>query len=221
MDLSPQVINEKIWLMAIYWTADKIKEGLERFNKEHGHYPSVTEIDKTPYLPSARQIQRMFGGVKNFRKTSGFLISDFSSGKERSEIASKSGKVGRSGEKLVEKMLTNHFGEEFVHLERVWGQTKQRLDFFVYNPEIPFGVEVITAADKNSFNINLNIKIRRYTETSYPLFFVIIGHALTQEVLNELLSKKKHTIPNNSKVLSLEQFKQKISTYPRYFARLS
>jgi len=117
------------------WTAEKIKDSLERFNCENGHYPTVTEIDQTSYLPSSRQIQRRFGGLKCFRKTSGYSITDFSSGKERSKIAGRSGKTGRSGEKIVEKMLVDHFGEEFVHIEKIWGQTKQRLDFYVYNPK--------------------------------------------------------------------------------------
>lgn len=170
-------------------------------------------------LPSSRQIQRRFGGLKNFRKTLGFLTTDFSSGKERSEIAGKSGKTGRSGEKTVEKMLVDHFGEEFVHVEKVWGDTKQRLDFYVYNPKTSFGVEVITAANKSSFTINLNIKIRRYLDTDYPLFIVIINSLLTQEKLDALISRKKLSLPQNSEVLSLEQFKKIISSYPRYYVR--
>ena len=200
------------------WTAEKINEGLKRFNREKGHYPTVTEIDQTSYLPSSRQIQRRFGGLKSFRKISGYAITDFSSGKSRSEIAGRSGKTGRSGEKVVEKMLVDHFGEEFVHIEKIWGETKQRLDFFVYNPKSLFGVEVITAADKSSFTINLNIKIRRYINPNYQLFFVIINPLLTQDKLDLYISRKKLSLPQNSMVLSLERFKEKISSFPRYYA---
>lgn len=201
------------------WTVDSIKKLFEKFFLERGHYPTVTEIDQTSYLPSSRQIQRRFGGLKTFRKNIGYSITDYSSGRVRSESASISGKKGRSGEKLVEKMLISHFGEEFVHVEKVWGHTKQRLDFYVYNPKASFGVEVISAADKSSFTINLNIKIRRYLDTNYPLFIVIINPLLTQDRLDTLISRKKLSLPQNSEVLSLEKFKEKISPYPRYHAR--
>lgn len=211
-------VNDIIYTMAL-WTAEKIREGFEKFYQKKGRYPTVTEIDQTRYLPSSRQIQRKFGGLKNFRKSSGYAINDFGSGKARSEIAGKSGKTGRAGERIVEKILVDHFGEEFVHVEKVWGQTKQRLDFYVYNPKTSFGVEVITAADKSSFTINLNIKIRRYLDPDYPLFFVIINHHLTQDLLDVLISRKKLSLPNKSEVVSLERFIEKISTYPRYYAR--
>lgn len=208
--------------MAIKWTENKIVESFEKFNREYGHFPSVTEMDKTPYLPSSRQIQNIYGGVINFRKKHGYDIKSYASGIERSKSSFLSGKTGRSGEREVEKLLVNHFGEEFVHIEKVWGQTKQRLDFFVYNPVQSFGVEVITAVDKFSFVTNLNIKIRRYSEPiSSPLFIVAINRDLDQDTIDNIIFNKVRKTPKNSRVMSLDTFASEIMNYPRYFARLN
>lgn len=200
------------------WTKDNIIAGMEHFRKENGNYPTVTEIDQTTYLPSSRQIQRKFGGLKKFREQSGFSTTDFSSGQERSVIASRAGLKGRVGEKLVEKILVEHFGKEFVHIEQIWGDTKQRLDFFIYSPGGNFGVEVISASEKDSFTINLNIKIRRYGNVATEVLIVAVGQQFTQDFLELLMSRKRLRLPHRTKVLSLDKFIETISTMPRFHA---
>jgi hypothetical protein len=53
------------------WEIEELRAGLENFNTEHGRYPTAPEIDTYPYLPSARTIERRFGGVIGLRKTLG------------------------------------------------------------------------------------------------------------------------------------------------------
>ena len=50
------------------WTTERIKDGFERFRKENGRLPIASEIDSLEYLPSARQIQRKFGGLEKLRE---------------------------------------------------------------------------------------------------------------------------------------------------------
>ncbi len=50
------------------WKLEELKAGLENFNTKHGHYPTAPEIDSDPYLPSARTIERKFGGIIGLRK---------------------------------------------------------------------------------------------------------------------------------------------------------
>ena len=58
-------------------TLENLRNGLERFNKEHGHYPTAEEIDSCQYLPSARWIQYKFGGLKKLRNIFGFNDLDY------------------------------------------------------------------------------------------------------------------------------------------------
>jgi len=197
------------------WTTESIKEGLERYNKENGHFPTALEIDKSGYLPSSRQIQRRFGGLLNFRKMSGHKITDFGSGQGRSEISKIAGARGLSGEKDVENFLVEHFGEEFVHVEKRWGTLKQRLDFFVYNSKINFAVDVISPSSIHSLIVNLNNKIPRYSNFIYELYFVVVGSEINQEKLDKLVKNKKKLLSSNQHLLSQEVFYQKISDYTR------
>lgn len=72
------------------WTIEKIKEGFERFEKENGRLPRALEVDSISYLPSARQIQRAFGGLVELRKLIGYEDNNFSAGKHRSKIGLES-----------------------------------------------------------------------------------------------------------------------------------
>jgi hypothetical protein len=47
------------------WNNENIKAGFDRFITENGRLPTAYEIDDCSYLPSARQIQRRFGGLSN------------------------------------------------------------------------------------------------------------------------------------------------------------
>lgn len=50
------------------WSLEIIRDGFERFKNEHGHYPKAPDdIDTCSYLPSRRQIQRIFGGLPQLR----------------------------------------------------------------------------------------------------------------------------------------------------------
>ena len=57
----------------IKWDLNKIRYGLEEFYKLNKRYPLALEIDRYPLLPSSRQVQRKFGGLKELRR---FLNDD-------------------------------------------------------------------------------------------------------------------------------------------------
>ncbi|MCA9342635.1 hypothetical protein KC950_01320 [Candidatus Saccharibacteria bacterium] len=50
------------------WTKDELRAGFEKFKNINGRYPTSHEIDSFPYLPSARSIQRTFGGLVEIRQ---------------------------------------------------------------------------------------------------------------------------------------------------------
>lgn len=58
--------------MADTWTQEKLKIAFERYIAEYGRLPTAPEVDLTDYLPSSRQIQRSFGGLKKLRQALGY-----------------------------------------------------------------------------------------------------------------------------------------------------
>src|SRR3989344_7515528 len=115
-----------------YWTAQKIKDGFDRFIKERGRLPKSIEINEVDYLPNRKFIERNFGGLEKLRRELGYTDVHFGKGKFRSEIAYKVNASGRKIELALEKLLKNKFGEVFVHTEKIFDNTKNRVDFYIY-----------------------------------------------------------------------------------------
>jgi len=86
----------------IPWALPELKAGLEHFYKEHGHYPTATEVDAYRYLPSARSIERSFGGLIEVRKKLGLGDNhDFRTGEHSSNRARTINKRAYATERVV------------------------------------------------------------------------------------------------------------------------
>ena len=116
-------------------TLDNIRDGLERFHKEHGHYPSADEIDSCRYLPSSRQIQKKLGGLKRVREILGLHDHDYRQGNRRRIAIDKFLKLSKTSEKEIREFLDKRYGEICVHEEKRYGDGRNRVDFFVYAKE--------------------------------------------------------------------------------------
>ncbi len=112
------------------WKLDDLKEGINRFHKENGRFPTVSDLDNIDYLPTARWIQIKFGGMVKVRKDLGYIDTNLGVGKYRSKIAQQVNSDGLGFEHEIEKLLINKFGEPFVHLQRRVGANRDRIDFF-------------------------------------------------------------------------------------------
>lgn len=118
------------------WTIDVIKEGIEHFYQEHNRYPTAIDFDAVPYLPSARQIQRKFGGMENLRTTLGYKELNYTKGDLRRTAYDNFSTRSLSAEDRLEVALIDHFGELYVHTQkRYYRLMKNRWDFFVYYKE--------------------------------------------------------------------------------------
>ncbi len=100
------------------WSKESIFEGFKKFYDENGKYPTATEIDADNFLPSSRQIQKAFGGLKNLRSVLGLPVNDYGAGESRSKIAHHINKRALIGERDIGILLINYFGEYFVHTEK-------------------------------------------------------------------------------------------------------
>ena len=194
-----------------FWEIDKIKEGFEKFFKEHGHYPTATEIDICSYLPASRTLQRRFGGVVGLRQALKLDILDFTRGEIRSEKAKNVNKRAYSLEKKVNEFLIEKFGKEFVHREYFFSDDhRTRTDFFIYYKHGQFSVDVFYPSDKHNFIGCLNSKMKTYRDDimmQYPVIFLQMNKNIKREDMNKILSNKKNKLRSDQQVMSYEEFK--------------
>ena len=194
------------------WTLDEIKAGLDHFYKDYGRYPTALEIDSYPYLPSSRTLQRRFNGAVGTRKT--LKVSgqhDFRSGKHSQERAKKINRRAHLTELEVYKTLVAHFGKEFVHREYFFTDDKRsRADFFVYDREDGFCVDVFYPSDRHNLIGCINSKLKKYRSEymrQYPIIFVQMNSLIEQKELDSILKNKKNKLPTGQNLLSFETFK--------------
>jgi len=169
--------NEKIW------TTERLKVAFDRYISENGRLPTAPEVDRTDYLPSSRQIQRRFGGLKALRELLGYEDTDFGSGKSRSGIATKGNLRAKEAERELELELAQLFGEPFVHSEKYYGPGRNRADFIVYTRDSHFGIDVFTTETRHDLQKNVAIKVDKYLDfpKSVRLFFVVVSQSLSEE----------------------------------------
>lgn len=65
------------------------KEMVTLFHSRNKRYPTATEFTHENLLPTARTIQRNYGGIPQFRKDMGLDITDYTKGEVRSKRAKK------------------------------------------------------------------------------------------------------------------------------------
>ncbi|TAK58458.1 hypothetical protein EPO14_03895 [Patescibacteria group bacterium] len=198
------------------WTVEKIKEGFGRFVTEYGRLPMAPEIDKLDYLPSARLIQSKFGGLEKLRAVLGYKDTHFGKGKFRSKIATRVNARGRDAELALEKVLREKFGEVFVHTERFFDDSKNRVDFYVYSPDGNFGIDIFYTDTMRDLQKNINIKIDKYSKFPHQLFLVVGNKDFLQTDLNEYVTLKTKTLPENTTITNLETLFEKLENRKSY-----
>ncbi len=164
------------------WTIENIKIGIDKYLLENGSMPTARDFDESNYLPSARQIQRAFGGLIQLRVKLGYDQTDFTKGELRKSIAISANKRGVSAEDYFEPLLVEKFGEPFVHVQkRYYKGSRCRYDFFVYAKQLSFGVDIFTTDRKNYIDKNIRHKIIRYKNapSSLIIYFVLVGNDFT------------------------------------------
>lgn len=199
------------------WDKEKIKQGFIRFLEENKRLPTAIEIDKAEYLPSSRQIQRRWGGLEKIRIDLGHEETHFGKGRHRSRIAHESNAKGRNGENTLQKMLCNHFGEMFVHIERpLDNKRKLRADFYVFNPQENFCCDVFSTDTVHNISTHLSIKCRKYVNYEETLYFVLDSVKFTQEELDNIIQRKRIPLPKNIRVITIDYLKDLIQSFPSY-----
>lgn len=194
------------------WELAEIRDGLMQFYEEHQRFPTATEVNVYPYLPSARSIERSFGGLVALRKQLGLDTQpDFRSGKHSSERAHKIGQRAHKVEQMVYEHLVLTFGVEFVHREYLFSYDRRtRADFFIYDQNKGFCVDVFYPSDKHNLVGCLNSKERKYQTRimrQYPIIFLQMNEAIEQEELDRIIKNKKNLFAVGQSLMSWSTFK--------------
>jgi len=201
------------------WSDESIKVGFDRFITENGRLPTAPEVDSCDYLPSSRQIQRQFGGLRSLRSKLGYTDVDFGIGEHRRAISNRVGSRGVEAEILIENLLISKFGEVYVHIEKRYGTKLNRLDFFVFSPEGNFGVDVFYTETIRDMQKNINVKINKYTDfpANTKLIFLNANPVMDQEMISlALANMQKIKALSNLEVMDINSFNSFISRHTRF-----
>lgn len=195
------------------WTIDELKAGLEHFFNEYKRYPTAPEVDTYPYLPSARSIERRFGGSVELRKRLKLKTqTDFRSGEHSSARAKKINERAHIVESKVYKFLIDIFHKEFVHREYFFTDDKRtRADFFIYDKKGGFCVDVFYPSDRRNLAGCLNSKLKKYENSimkQYPMIFLQMNENIKSEILTNLTQNKKRGLGSGQILMDWKKFQE-------------
>jgi len=202
--------------MKTIWSVEKIKDGFEKFERDNGRLPTAPEIDKLDYLPSSRQIQRKFGGLEKLREVLGYKDTNFGRGDFRTKIALRVNKKGRESELELEKVLRNKFNEVFVHTEKIFDDSKNRVDFYIYSPSGNFGVDVFYTDSYPDLQKNINLKIDKYLKFPNQLYLTVANPDFKQIDLDSYTERKRKIMPKNIRIITMQELFKIIDTKTAY-----
>ena len=194
------------------WTMENIASGFEHFYKLHKKYPTTQEIDNFEFLPTARSIQRKFGGVVAVRKHLKLSCEhDLTKGAHSSKRAFKINQRAHSTEKEVHRYLVNCFGTRFVHREYfLFDDKRTRIDFYVYYKGGEFSVDVFYPDNRHNLIGCLNSKMRKYDNeimSQNPVIFLQMNNKIDSLELESIVSNKKNKLKNNQHLMDIEALK--------------
>ena len=173
---------------------------IEIFFNTNDRYPGAKDFDTTDYLPSARYIQRHWGGVVKVKESLSIEETDKRKGKTRRDLVKK---INNRNDKIKAKLQTEFnekLGERNVkHPFTPYDDTKMRIDYLIYHPtkDEAIGFELFYPADRDSFNGCLNIKKHKgqYLDTTIKsnksFYYVVTNPNITQDDIDGWLKVKK------------------------------
>lgn len=189
-------------------TVQKYKLAIERFITEKGHEPTALDFDSTDYLPSARTIQRKYGGLPKFRSQLGLNTMDFTKGSVRAKKAKQSMDDCLIDETELYKLLVKKYGVKNVSTPaRIFANCGMTADFRLDIGNTIYLIDVFKPNSTHSFKGCVAIKNKKYLKdeesmyTGYNIEFIYV--CVNEDVMVPI----KNKIP----VMSLSSFKAKFT----------
>ncbi len=191
------------------WTRAEVLEGVKYFMELYGRFPMAREMDSFEGLPSARSIQRTFGGLLQLKSELG-VKDTYHAGEKRSNIGRLINKRALENENTIGTWLDEVFGEICVHRQASAGEgNKERLDFVVYYRGGKFGIDLFYPEDLFSLQGCILIKMKKYKTFHNTIFFVQMNDDIDQVLIEKMLVAKKVPLDSNIIVISQDEFKKR------------
>lgn len=219
------VFNETGGMVGCEVTVSLFSELYSRLKKEIGHEPTVNDLDKCPYTPSSKLLQRYFkDGVVGFRRFIGAEVADLSRGVTRAKrmkniFDSSSDKI----DLFKEVYNTLNHGTDVIVLRKYCYQQwidSNRLNYFhgnfadmaIIKEDHVQLFDFINSVSLESLAGSVRIMIDKLKkqpvafrpEVSYEFFFVCLNRDVSQEMINKVPVCNKEI-----KVYSIDTFRAK------------
>jgi hypothetical protein len=199
----------------LLWSKEQLLAGLLHYEKLYGRFPTSHEIDAFEYLPSARSIQRSYGGLVKLRQE--LLpdsIANYTIGEHRSRRASETYANGRDYERLFYEYLITEFEEVAIHEHKVIRPGNVNSDFYIYLSENTGVVIDIFYAESMINLVNVvNIKLKRYSLIEAETYLVVVGNPnIDHEGLSVKMTSKR--VPLSAHIFVQTEHFFKTTTIP-------
>lgn len=186
-----------------------IKNLILRFKQENGYYPNTRDFDETEYLPSAKTIQRSFGGIRKIKSDMGLPVGDWDgrSSKANQLKTSLSMKKSDKQEKEIYNYLVNMFGIRNIHRESPYtADSKIRSDFTIYyHPSIDYkiAIDIFYPDYMTSLAGCINSKLGKidFSKLDYEILMVNMNKKF-DKFIDEKMEKRKTKLPSNVRIIS-------------------
>jgi hypothetical protein len=197
------------------WGTSLIEKSYQEFMVEFGRQPTLMEIDSLKSFPSVKQIQRIYGSIKELRIAVGLTGDEvyLSSGSNRSRIAASVTRTSRETEAKLTNELIELFGEEFVHIERPVNYTvttRNRFDCFVFSKTKQFAVDIFVTNTIPNLASNLHSKFIHYKNSredeNLAIYLVLVSESLNRGDIEKLVNSRKTFNVKNIKALTYSDF---------------
>ncbi|HMS31488.1 MAG TPA: hypothetical protein PJ984_03780 [Candidatus Saccharibacteria bacterium] len=192
------------------WTKSQLKCGFLKFYDEFKRFPTAHEIDAYKYLPSARSIQRSYGGLVALRKEILPLGThlDHTKGLYRSNKAREAGNRSQASEEDFYNKLANVFEEIAIHEHKIIRPGGVASDFFIYlTPDSGVVIDIFYAQDLRTLGSIVNIKLKRYSSLPFEIYFVCCDNPIiNNRQITSLMLNRRVALPDHIKVVNDEEF---------------
>ena len=205
------------------WTIEKIQVSVTQFIKANDKEPTAKDFKSSNNLPTARQIQRRFGGLKEIRHQLGLSIKDHTTGLTRSikakqclhtsrlqeadlfnQLYKKYHNTSGTGFYVTRQFAYQQFDEKLLTYHNITTDIciddrvkKHHILIDLFNPQDIESAQGCVRVKKN--------KIKEHPvslfNSTHEVLFLCMNPELDQEVLDTRITKSKLF-----KVISLDNF---------------
>jgi hypothetical protein len=177
-----------------------MKELIQKFKEEHGHYPAAKDFDTCPYLPSARTVQRKYGGLVALKKELGIPDSDHRTGAHRKKMVRLINKRNNEMKATLTKDLQAICNARNIHHPFApYDDSKINIDYLIYHPtkNHAIGLELFYPSSRATFFGCLNIKAHKLEAVighTTEFYYVVTNPDITPKEIRNWLANKKNPV---------------------------